>query len=407
MSYCASQMRVATEIAYMDIDSDAVTTGASIETILKMQIENGSKKEREKAQALLDFINETPGCKECLNWTVRDVGNDQRDSGMYGCMLDTQDGDAIIAFRGSESSDIVTGYKDWVEADLGLLNDDETKQQQKAKEYVEYLYKKYPEYNEFRLTGHSLGGNLAEHATITASEGMRDKISICMSLDGPGYSQKYIDEHWDEIQKSSHLIEHYQWSPVGTLLRPIPGTKYYTVEADGVSFGRHSTSNLHYDEDGNLILGERDWSSLLWAELSWGIDLYLYVKSFGLKDMVHWINSIRKEGLKVIKEKLSTLYPNNNKHKKFEIELNGLFSVSNDLESYAKNMKEFSERIEQIQKNITFSAISNAYIKMKLWDLTETVGNQGNKIHQMGNVGMEICHCYRNRESLIKNYCTL
>ena len=405
MSYSASQMRVATEIAYMDIDSDAVTTGASLEAILNMRMESGSEKEREHAKNLLKFINETPGCNECLNWTIRDVGNDQRNSGMYGCMIDTQDGEAIISFRGSESTDLITGYKDWVEADLGLLNEDETRQQQKAREYVEYLYNKYPEYDQFGLTGHSLGGNLAEHATITASDGMRDKISICMSLDGPGYSQEYIDAHWDEIQKSSHLIEHYQWSPVGTLLRAIPGPKYYTVEADGVSFGRHSTKNLHYDEDGNLILSERDWSSLLWAELSWGIDMYLYIKSFGLEDMARFINSIRKEGMKVIKEKLSFLYPNNNKNKKFEIEINGLSSVSNELDGYAKKMQGFSSRIEQIQRSITFSSVSNAYIKTKLWDLTERVENQGNKMDKMGNEGIEICHCYLNRENLIKNYC--
>lgn len=405
MSYTASQMRVATEIAYMDFDSDAVTTGASLETILKMQMEGGNEKESQRAQELLEFIRETPGCEECLQWTIRDVGDDQRNSGMYGCMIDTQDGDAIIAFRGSEASDMETFYKDWVEADLGLVNEDETKQQQKAREYAEGLYKKYPEYNHFGLTGHSLGGNLAEHVTITASDGMRDKISICMNLDGPGYSQKYIEEHYEEIMKSAHLIEHYQWSPVGTLLNPIPGTKYYSVEADGLSVFRHFTNNLHYDENGNLIVGERDWSSMGLENLSQGFDWIAYFISLGINAIKELIEKCYQEGKEKIKEILSRLYPDNYKQKKFTVQMQGMNASVNEIESYAAKMKEYRERIERIQRSITFTSATEGYIKCRLWDLTHDVENQGNKMEKMGKEGMEIFHYYKTGEMRIREYC--
>jgi len=116
---------------------------------------------------------------------------------------------------------------------LGLLNSTLTPQQAVAERYVRKLYEKYgDEYTHFGMTGHSLGGNLAEHATITAPDYMRKKIDRCVNLDGPGFSEQYLLAHASDIQKSKGKIDHYQWSFVGTLLNTVPGTNYRTVEAD-------------------------------------------------------------------------------------------------------------------------------------------------------------------------------
>ena len=115
MSYTDSQMRVATQIAYMDIDMDVrddrpLTVGQ----LLEMQKKSSDESVRRQAESLQEFIASTPGCEDCEDWIIRDVQNDQHGSGMYACMIDTQDGDALIAFRGSESDTAENIVKDWI-----------------------------------------------------------------------------------------------------------------------------------------------------------------------------------------------------------------------------------------------------------------------------------------------------
>jgi hypothetical protein len=185
---------------------------------------------------------------------------------MYACMLDTGNKEALIAFRGSESDTKENAVKDWGASDLGLFNSRLTTQQRAAEKYARDLFRIYGNTYTYSTTGHSLGGNLAEHVAVTIPEKMRSCFSCCVNLDGPGYSAAYILAHAREIEVMKGHIVHDKWSLVGALLHPLPGTVCRTVRAETPekkgslrSLGwRHDTNNVVFDRDGNLMEGSRD-----------------------------------------------------------------------------------------------------------------------------------------------------
>ena len=139
---------------------------------------------------------------EVLDWKIVDITDLNRQSGFYACTIETDKKNAIVAFRGSESKNIV---KDWISADFGLINSTETEQQSLAEAYADILSgndgksrNKIGKYENIGVTGHSLGGNLAEHFTIKSAklgrEELYSRIKQCDSLDGPGFSEKYITD---------------------------------------------------------------------------------------------------------------------------------------------------------------------------------------------------------------------
>lgn len=78
-------------------------------------------------------------------WSISAVHDSNSDNGFYACVIDTGDGNAIVAYRGSEGmgSDekgLANLQHDWIEADLGILNSDgekkTTNQYQEAKKML-------------------------------------------------------------------------------------------------------------------------------------------------------------------------------------------------------------------------------------------------------------------------------
>ena len=276
MEYSDRDLLVATQIAYYDIDREVhdKTLRQICEEnpdiynhLLKNQEEAESNLEKIRAQEAIDLYHEinSPDSKYG-NWIIRNVNDQNEETGFYGCLIETSDKSAIVGFRGSESSSDTQIKKDWVEADLGLLNHEATNQQEVATEYMKYINEKY-NYENYATSGHSLGGNLSAHAGLTAPEEMRNKITQCYSFDGPGFSNEYIAEHQDEIEAFGTKITHYQWSLVGELLYHLPGEKFKTIKTKDEVYGKndmqsltqkHDTCFVEFDEKGNVISGEMD-----------------------------------------------------------------------------------------------------------------------------------------------------
>ncbi|MBR4343536.1 MAG: DUF2974 domain-containing protein, partial [Lachnospiraceae bacterium] len=172
----------------------------------------------------------------CSEWKVIDVLNMNEESGIYAIVFETPEHKAVVAFRGSEllpkdednNRQLVL---DWLEADCGLLDSTETRQQEIARTYLSYIENTY-NFDEYIITGHSLGGNLSEHATITADPSLASKISQSYSWDGPGFSQEYIAAHKNEILHMASKVKHYQWSLVGALLNNLSeyGEEYRSLD---------------------------------------------------------------------------------------------------------------------------------------------------------------------------------
>lgn len=152
--------------------------------------------------------------------------------------------EAIVAFRGTD------GQVEWEDNTVGLSEAD-TPRQEMALEYIESL-----PYNDIIVTGHSKGGNKAQYVTI-----MSDKIDRCISMDGQGFSQEFLDKYYAEIEKKGNCIKNYylEGDYVNILMFPIPGAEQICVKGeDDISFLRNHASSSFYqyykDENGKWVI---------------------------------------------------------------------------------------------------------------------------------------------------------
>lgn len=221
-------------------------------------------------------------------WNIVGVYNDNGDSGFCACIIETYPGQAAVGFRGSEDlGELCDVKEDWVGADLGLLNSTLTEQQKEAHAFLE-KYTTEPNnvlnnYDALVMTGHSLGGNLAEYSTIFSDKyGLDDNIVQCASLDGPGYSQEFINLHREKIEKMSDVMEHPRWSWVGGLLQDLPGVKYKYIDVENsdrtekeYNFAtRHSLIYIKQDDKdpNNFENGKQDAFAAITEHITEGID---------------------------------------------------------------------------------------------------------------------------------------
>jgi len=272
--YTDKNMQVVTQLAYMNFNEDMI--GMSIGEILNDEeyheiIYDGFMKKfkgvtaeenpyeyirMKESQKLLEDLKTDPLYS---NWKIVDVKDLNKEYGFYGLTIETDSNSAIVGFRGSESIDLNQFMKDWFIADFGLVNSVSTKQQACAREYMQEVYDMF-NYLDYVTSGHSLGGNLAEHALLTAPEGMN--VVKGYSFDGPGNSDEYLQIHDDQIAARGDRLIHYQWSPIGGLLNRLPNENYkfvdvniedkYGVEVNeddwGSYFQRHDTCFVNLDD---------------------------------------------------------------------------------------------------------------------------------------------------------------
>ena len=257
MSYSDEELKFSSAIAYKDFSTEI--------GILTDQGKKPPFSISELCKASGKEVSEVfPGadCDKISKWTIVDYYDNNSETGFYGCLIETEPGKAVIAFRGSEGMDNLDNLQhDWIEADFGLMNSTLTEQQKDAEIFLKQISKSdyIKDYDYLATTGHSLGGNLAMHAVITSSlYGLSDKIQQCVSLDGPGVSSEYIEKYRPYIELEKNKITHYRWSPVGALLNDLPGVERIKLvfKADGVGdllIMRHELKNLVFDSNGNAI----------------------------------------------------------------------------------------------------------------------------------------------------------
>ena len=432
------EMMLAAQIAYLDFTGKDRNVGEKVDNILsnygvqdakgnwtlKPEYEGNKKVEQQfgSAKSIQKIAKSSGAGEDWRNWNVVDVCNDQNDSGYYGLMIDTGDGNAIIGSRGSESTDLSTGYKDWGEADLGLLDSEATKQQERAEKYMEKLYYKYGDkYDKFSVGGHSLGGNLAMHMVITAPEGMIEKIDRCTSMDGPGFSEEYIKAHQKEIDRRSNLLDHYRWSVVSNLLNPIPGSDITYVKSEGSIFGRHSLKNVQYDENGEFESDNQEALEAAVNAISKDID------SMGIEAVIKAANMERLAALyynaAVIAKTLSMVirgfekvtqtlkeWANNVYYNYIAPKVSGTYEVNNkslsimagEIQALEKELSRLNDDVERIRKNLKFWSISGGYYRSKILSTHVGLESDLKKLKKMAEVAENAAKQYNSVDMQVK-----
>lgn len=416
------RMMIATQVAYLDGDEN-MSVGELIHRIISNYAGCVDLSEKQKAQLeTAGYIKsqiEEHDLQDCYRWIIQAVCDENAKTGFYGCLIDTRDGEAILGFRGSEMIGN-QGSKDWIETNLALLNGISTRQHRSTEEFTRYIYDRYGDaYHHYNFTGHSLGGNLAEHAAITAPDGM--PIHRCMNLDGPGYSDEYIFFHGPDILRNGQYIDHYQYSLVGSLLFPLPGTRYRTIRAHNDKesellsslIWRHHTRNIEFDENGNVQQGESDFLSDVLAGISsrltksvelfctfcpefaaryhillHEVEILLEIK----KQAEHLVESVQTE-LQTLQQNIENWFRNMSGVTltgEYEININYVTGLGNGMEDVARKLARISRDISEISDKLHYHSLSGSYYKSRLKNIDGSVNRNSRKALALGEAA---CNC--------------
>ena len=418
--YSDAEMLLAAQISYMNIEPGQNVAKAIEATLRDYENSRFWSEEWWQYQWALSAkkIIDDNRLESYTDWTIADVCNHENGSGYYGCLIDMGDGNAIIGCRGSEQYDWGQVGRDWGVADLGLLNSSLTTQQADATEYMRYIYENFGDkYGNFSITGHSLGGNLAEHCAVTAPEGMRDKIDHVINYDGPGYSDEYIEAHLDDIARVSDKIDHYQHSWVGSFLNPLPGVGRQVINAQddprlpGIlgSFLRHDASNIRM-VGGYVQPGEEDNLQNFFGPLSRFLDeegpeVFLVVPGLlspGLGLTLYSISKTNQIVSGLVEGVIRNYYDKYYAHQvsgEFEVNLSSLQVFPDELESVAGRSEDIADDIRTIVSSLKYHSISGAYYKNKLRRIARNIEKVGQYARNSGNILSDVINLYSTRDA--------
>lgn len=410
------KMLIATQVAHLDLPgNDPITVRDLVNRIIanyegRPNLPGQAQAQLDTAKNIQERIREYD-LQDCYSWVIQDKRDTNAETGFYACLIDTRDGDAVIGFRGTECFDnqlILDGA-----ADVGLLNSTQTTQQAEAEAFTQYVNQEYGnDYENFSFTGHSLGGNLAEHATITAPDGM--SIRRCVSYDGPGYSNEYIAAHRGDIERRAPYIDHYQYSLIGSTLKPLPGTNYQTIAAhdgEGVLgfWKRHYTQNIDFDKDGNVQPGEKDFWSMFSSQFADRVDdipvfLWYVSPSMALLLTISHLSAsavaamaeMAAQMIVNIGETLGNLAQNVENWFRalfngvaltgeFEMNVSYVNSLGNGMEDVSGKLHRISGEISDITSKIRYQSLTGTYFKSRLKNLSGAVGRDAAKASSLAN----------------------
>ena len=154
----------------------------------------------------------------------------------FVCFADEKN-NATVVFRGT------TTKKEWDDNGKGAYEFD-TLEQIDALNYINSL-----EYNDITVTGHSKGGNKAQYVTVLSS-----KIMNCISVNGQGFSNEFINKYKEEINinKSKIIGINSKYDYVNCLFNSIEGKCHYIQTDFQINPLYYHKCNILLNENGVL-----------------------------------------------------------------------------------------------------------------------------------------------------------
>ena len=257
------------------------------------------------------------------NWKVASSPGDR--NGFFACVIETSPEHAAVAFRGSQDMlDPEAALTDW-RHNLQLLNRTCTEQQSEADRFIAANRELLNSYESVGMTGHSLGGNLAEYSTIMAGKnGIGSSVDQCVNLDGPGFNHDFIQENQSAINAAQDIITHYKWSLVGELFDSKIGNVQYADTKPSESGGLAGELDQHdrkyatnFDKSGNLITTDHakgnlaGWIKTISSNLDnmpdWYRDIVYYTYGLGFIGLITFAGTV-KNTIEYIGEKIGDAY---------------------------------------------------------------------------------------------------
>ena len=170
--------------------------------------------------------------------------------GTSALFVDPATNDAVVVFRGTASNEWkdnfvgggATGTEDGVS----------TNHQRNALDWYQSL--ELDGYNSVTVSGHSKGGNKAKYITV-----LDDSVDRCLSFDGQGFSDEFIEKYKDLIARNQDKIQNNNVDSdyVNLLLNDIGNTTFYEGYdyGDGGFLENHCPNAfLKFNEDGSISM---------------------------------------------------------------------------------------------------------------------------------------------------------
>ena len=164
------------------------------------------------------------------------------------CLIDPETNAVYVIFGGNYGAGAYeyngTDMGTWADNFIGAFAE-ETEEQKRALDFYKEAVSSARDYFhanninvsdlDITVSGHSAAGNLAQYVTVMYNGS--DNISRCVSVDGQGFSQKFIDNHSYEIAENASKITSIlpSTSIVGPLMYKIPGAYQLVVDIDCIS----------------------------------------------------------------------------------------------------------------------------------------------------------------------------
>ncbi|MCD1257394.1 DUF2974 domain-containing protein [Paenibacillus athensensis] len=159
----------------------------------------------EEFQRVITEISD-PGSRY-FNWKVSRMQDNNATTGFVAYTFEPEPGEAVVAFRGSEDMAKLEYRNDW-QNNASSVYARQTVQQKDAEAYMADPAMK--EYGSITITGHSLGGNLALYATLTADPHIRDAIASTQTFNAPGFNKEFIQAHQAVTEAMRGRIQEFQ-----------------------------------------------------------------------------------------------------------------------------------------------------------------------------------------------------
>ena len=198
-----------------------------------------------------DILRYIKGNEKLKNLVLTNTMENAEGTTLALCLTETiGSSEAVVAFKGT------SGALEWIDNVEGL-NLSDTPCQKEALDFIECL-----PYTDITAIGHSKGGNKAMYVAITSS-----KVKECVAFDAQGFSQKFLDKYWAEIQIRGGNISNYSLEAdyVHALMFQIPNAHLFYCIGAGVDnikqlhspnsfFLQDNAGNLWIDESGSVII---------------------------------------------------------------------------------------------------------------------------------------------------------
>lgn len=225
MSLTNEELLILDNLIYINYPYDEEVTNISLKDTITYIIKNLGEYTKgdpagmntEQWREFLTSVQNNPKYSNFLREYSIDISNyvtnDSDENGLRAACFVKRDSDGKVEdvaaiFRGT------SGGAEWKD-DVMMANATASSIMNDAAKYIINLPEEYG--NNITVSGHSKGGNKAQYVTIVT-----DRIGRCVSFDGQGFSQEFLDFYSKRIKERKALITSIssQYDYVNALMYP-------------------------------------------------------------------------------------------------------------------------------------------------------------------------------------------